>query len=174
MHASDPLGHCNKIVYQRVYHQMDDAIAKFLHPIRPTARAVIRRGEKLLVQLKERPERGRYLTLPGGKQDVGETLEDCVRRECAEEIGAEVEVIELLHVAEVHKPKREGIRHQLEFLFECRVPDDYSARLGPHPDPSQQATIWADPRTDAGLFKPAYCAALTASDAPRYLGVLNG
>lgn len=153
---------------------MDDTVTKFIDPIRPTARAVIRRGEKLLVQLKERPDRGKYLTLPGGKQELGESLEDCVRRECAEEVGAEVRVLELLHVVEVHKAKHNGIRHQLEFLFECRVPDSYSEKLGPHPDPSQKATIWADLRKEAHLFRPSYGELLSNATAPRYVGVLDG
>lgn len=149
-------------------------MAKFLDPIRPTARAVIWRGNELLAQLKERPECGQYLTLPGGKQELGESLADCVRRECAEEIGAEVQVLDLLHVADVHKAKQGGMRHQLEFLFECRVPDTYSARLGPYPDPSQKATLWVDPHADAHLFRPAYGQILTDASAPRYIGVLNG
>ncbi|WP_251363701.1 NUDIX domain-containing protein [Epibacterium ulvae] len=149
-------------------------MTKFIDPIRPTARAVIRRDNSLLVQLKERPARGQYLTLPGGKQELGETLEDCVRRECAEEIGAEVAVHGLLHVAEVQKVKRDGLRHQIEFLFECSLPEGYVPQVGPHPDPSQTATIWADLTSDAHLFKPSYVRVLTDTAAPTYVGVLNG
>lgn len=153
---------------------MNDPTNDFLYPIRPCARAVIWRGDELLVQLKTRPGQARYLTLPGGKQDPGETLQDCVMRECLEEIGAEVSVGPLLHVAEVFKPKTEGTRHQLEFLFSCALPDDYTPVVGPHPDPSQIDTVWTSPKTQAGCFRPAYGAALLNRAAPYYLGVFDG
>ncbi len=36
---------------------------------------------------------GGYWELPGGKADPGEPIDDCVRRELAEEVGLEVEVV---------------------------------------------------------------------------------
>ena len=153
---------------------MEETTTEFLEPIRPTARAVIRKGCYILVQLKQKTGQGEYLTLPGGRQDPGETLPECVRRECAEEVGTAVSVGRLLHVAEVYKQRQQGLRHQLEFLFECTVPDDYEPILGPHPDPSQRDTIWADLITDAHRFRPAYAGLLSDPSSPRYLGVLDG
>ncbi|MBY8974504.1 NUDIX domain-containing protein [Rhodobacteraceae bacterium NNCM2] len=149
-------------------------MSSFLFPIRPTVRAVIYRESELLVQVKQKEDGAPYLTLPGGKQDPGESMVACVARECAEEVGAEVSVGALLHVAEVFKPKEEGMRHQVEFLFACEVAPDYQPRMGPHPDPSQVDTIWASPVAQAALFRPAYAGFLTAGDAPQYLGVLDG
>ena len=145
---------------------------KVLEPIRPTVRAVIFRNGDLLVQVKQKRGSAAYLTLPGGKQDPGETAEEALIRECAEEVGTTVTVGPLLHVAEVFKTKTEGKRHQLELLFACEVPDDYVPVTGPHPDPSQVGTIWASPATRAADFRPAYAAALTTS-APVYLGVFD-
>ncbi|QDY70612.1 NUDIX domain-containing protein [Qingshengfaniella alkalisoli] len=147
---------------------------EFIFPIRPTARAVIWRDGKILAQVKQRGCGKPYLTLPGGKQEPGESLADCVARECAEEVGAPVEVGALLHLAEVFKPKEDGMRHQVEALFACTIAKDYSPRLGPEPDASQIDTIWACPVNDAAWFRPAYAPSLADEAAPLYLGVLDG
>ena len=151
---------------------MDKSEPNFLPPLRPTARAVIRRRSSLLVQVKAHLDKGRYFTLPGGRQEIGETLQDCVRRECEEEIGAEVDVGQLLHVAEVFKKKADGICHQIEVLFECTVADGYEPRLGPHPDSSQVDTVWANLTKDASMFRPDYASVLL-SRQPAYLGVYH-
>lgn len=55
--------------------------------------AVIRKGKKMLIT--QRPEKGLLGGLwefPGGKQDPGETLEACLRREIREELGIEITV----------------------------------------------------------------------------------
>ncbi|MDV7145323.1 NUDIX domain-containing protein [Tropicimonas sp. TH_r6] len=149
-------------------------MTRFLDTIRPTVRAVILRQGKLLVQVKQKPGMPVTLTLPGGKQEPGETMQDAVTRECFEEVGAEVTVGPLLHVAEVFKPKGEGVSHRVEMLFACEIPADYTARLGPHPDRSQIDTIWACPTEEAGHFRPAFAPHLTDPDTPLYLGVFDG
>ncbi|WP_236545359.1 NUDIX domain-containing protein [Tropicimonas marinistellae] len=147
---------------------------RFLAPIRPTVRAVILSDGRLLVQLKQKPAGTPYLTLPGGKQEPGETMEASLRRECAEEIGANVQVGPLLHVAEVHKPKADGIRHQTEMLFSCSVPPGYVPCVGPLPDPSQIDTIWADPLTPQAPFRPDFARHILRPESPTYLGVFHG
>ena len=64
--------------------------------IRPTVRAVIRKGDLVLVQVKQSDTGARYLTLPGGRQETGESMQECLRRECFEEIGTVPEVGENL------------------------------------------------------------------------------
>ena len=152
---------------------MESPQNNFLSPIRPTVRAVIFRNGELLVQVKEKLGRPPYLTLPGGKQEPGESATDALMRECSEEIGTEVTVGPLIHVVEVFKPKQEGTRHQLELLFACKVAEDYLPIVGPHPDPSQVDTVWASPKAQATLFRPAYALALIEK-APLYLGVFDG
>lgn len=154
-------------------NSMDQQPKDFFYEIRPTVRAVIFREGKLLVQIKEKPGQPLYLTLPGGKQEPGETAVQALERECMEEVGAKISVGALLHVAEVFKPKINGTRHQIELLFACDVEADYVAQMGSHPDPSQTGTIWACPIDRATEFLPGYARLLGAA-SPLYLGVLDG
>ncbi len=145
----------------------------FLAEIRPCARAVILRKREILVQVKTKPGRGDYLSLPGGRQDPGETLTECVIRECEEEIGATVIVDRLLHVAETFRDKPDGTRHQLDVLFACHLPEDYVPQLGAHPDPSQIATAWVPLDEAASRLSPAFGPGLVRRDGPIYLGLCN-
>ncbi len=146
--------------------------------IRSTPRAFILSGQNLLVQEKQHPVKGRYFTLPGGKQEPGEDLITALKRECREEIGVDVFVAELLHVAEVYREKSGGteLQHQLDFIFTCRVPDTYEPRLGPAPDPHQTATRWISSE-DAQHLRPVYVTKLFSLGCRRnaevYLGPFN-
>ncbi|KYG34520.1 NUDIX domain-containing protein [Bacillus gaemokensis] len=55
------------------------------------------RNELLLVLRKKAPEKGHW-SLPGGKVEWMETVEDTVVREIQEEVGLEIEIISLLCV----------------------------------------------------------------------------
>lgn len=128
----------------------------------------------LLVQEKRHPSKGLYFTLPGGKQEPGESLTAALTRECREEIGADVTIGDLLHVAEVHRLKSDGERrHQLDFVFGCTLPDGYLPMLGSHPDPYQVATRWITVEHCQQL-RPAYVTKLFSPDCTRvpevYLG----
>ncbi|EEE44172.2 ADP-ribose pyrophosphatase [Roseibium alexandrii DFL-11] len=170
---STVLNCCHVSFSEPLYTAMILKQTNVLEPIRPTVRAVIYRSGDLLVQVKQKRGSAAYLTLPGGKQDPGETAAEALIRECAEEVGTTVTVGPLLHVAEVFKTKADGKRHQLELLFACEVSDNYVPVMGPHPDPSQVGTTWASPASRAAEFRPAYAAALTDT-APVYLGVFDG
>ena len=152
---------------------MDTTSNGFLAEIRPCARAVILCKREVLVQVKSKPGRGDYLSLPGGKQEPGETLTECLIRECEEEIGASVVVDRLLHVAETFRAKPDGTRHQLDVLFACSVPDGYLPRLGPHPDPSQIATAWVPLEAAVPRLSPAFGPTLARVDGPVYMGLCN-
>jgi mutator protein MutT len=58
---------------------------------------VIRKGRVLLIRRGEPPLQGRW-TIPGGTVELGETLEQALVREMAEETGLEVEPVEVLTV----------------------------------------------------------------------------
>lgn len=113
------------------------------------------------------------MTLPGSKQDPSETLHRCVRRHCEEE-DFRVDVGRLLHMEEVFKSRKDGVRHQPEHLSECSISDAYEAAMGPHSDKPQIDTIWFDRPTSADRLRPAYEAALTGNNAPVYLRRFGG
>ena len=114
--------------------------------IRNAARAVILRDESILLLRKNGGRGGERFALPGGAQDLGETLEQALNRECEEEIGSVVEIIDLLHVADYFKARDTdppSTHHLVEFLFHCRIPEGYTPRNGHHPDKHQVEVLWA-------------------------------
>ena len=113
--------------------------------IRNAVRALIVRDESVLLLRKEGGGQGERFALPGGAQDPGETLVEALARECQEEIGTQVEIGDLLTVADYFKQRDTqppSTRHLLEFLFSCHVPDDYVPQNGHHPDKHQIEVVW--------------------------------
>jgi ADP-ribose pyrophosphatase YjhB (NUDIX family) len=113
--------------------------------IRNAVRAVIVRNGAVLMQKKYSEIKGTWYTLPGGGQGVDETLDRALIRECEEEIGARVEVGELLSVADFFKPRETlspSTRHLIEIYFACQVPEGYQAASGHHPDKHQVDVVW--------------------------------
>ena len=115
--------------------------------IRNAVRAVIVRNDKLLLLKKTGGDRGERYALPGGAQNLGETLAQALERECLEEIGSAVEILALMNVADHFKTRETdppSTRHMVEFLFRCNVRDDYIARNGIKPDKSQVDVVWVN------------------------------
>jgi 8-oxo-dGTP diphosphatase len=149
--------------------------------IRNGVRAVIIRANHVLLLHKESPAYGVRYALPGGSQELGETLEATLQRECKEEIGTPVVINDLIHIADFFKP-RETIpvtyRHVVEFLFSCSVPDDYQAGNGYRPDKHQAGVRWIplERLPDEPLFPRGLTSILTGEsrlDKTIYLGVIG-
>ena len=150
-------------------------------PIRNAARALIVRRHNILLLRKEGYAEGVRYALPGGGQDLGETLEQALVRECLEEIGTRVQIRDLLHVADTFKPRDTSppsTRHLVEFLFDCSIPDDYTPCNGHHPDKHQVAVVWAGLDKLAGM--PLYPRSLATflsrfldRPEPTYLGSID-
>ena len=90
-------------------------------PPRLEVSAALIRGDAGRFLLARRPPGGRHGGLwefPGGKQEAGETLEQCLARELREELGLEVLVGRLLAAVDHDYP---GLRITLH-LFECALP----------------------------------------------------
>jgi len=89
------------------------------HP-EPTVGAIILndKGEMLVVK----SPKWKTYTIPGGHVDVGETIEDALRREVREEVGLDVDVIKMLNVHDAIRP-REFIseKHFIFIDFLCRA-----------------------------------------------------
>lgn len=67
--------------------------------------AVVVRGEKILVcQRKQDDTFGGYWEFPGGKQEEGETLEQCLARELSEELAIVARPIQRLTMIEHEYP----------------------------------------------------------------------
>jgi len=120
-------------------------------PIRNSAKAVIIHNGSVLLT-KNKDVSGLFYLFPGGGQEKGEELKDAVVRECMEELGAEVEVGELLTVREYigchHEfAEWDGDVHQVEFYFSCRLLDPaQSFAHAPNPDELQIGVEWVNLR----------------------------
>ena len=149
--------------------------------IRNAARALILRDGHILLLRKDGDARGERFALPGGAQDPGETLHQALNRECLEEIGTEVQVLDLLHVADWFKPRDTeppSTKHLVEFLFACEVPADYRPRNGHHPDKHQVGVEWMPlAEIETIPLQPAamanYLARLPAGSERVYLGLID-
>jgi 8-oxo-dGTP diphosphatase len=115
--------------------------------IRNAVRAVIIRDSRILLIRKEYEDGSQRFALPGGAQDPGETLTTALDRECQEEIGTDVRILSLLHVADWFKPRDTvppSTRHLVEFLFACDVEESYIPKNGYHPDKHQVEVVWIE------------------------------
>jgi len=69
----------------------------FTDPKVAAAVVVIREGQVLLTRRINEPFQG-YWTLPAGFMDTGESPEETARRECLEETGLQVNIVELVDI----------------------------------------------------------------------------
>ena len=76
-------------------------------PILGVGALIFREDRILLVERGKEPLKG-YWSLPGGVVEVGETLEQAIRREVREETNLEIDVIQVLEIFERIIPDAEG------------------------------------------------------------------
>lgn len=153
-----------------------------MKPIRNSVKALIVEDSKILA-IKLADEQGYWYVLPGGGQEPGETFHQALQRECLEEISTEVEIGDLRFIREYIGENHEFANwdanvHQVEFMFECRLPEGVQPRTGHVPDSTQLDVEWLDVATlDNYRLYPLALRPLIASfrDAgtPIYLGDIN-
>lgn len=153
-----------------------------MKPVRVSAKAVIVDDGRLLCIRKE-DEQGYYAILPGGGQESGESLHDALRRECREEVNAEVDIHNLRYVRDYISTNHEfadveSFTHQLDLMFICTLQPGSTVGPGSVPDNGQIDVVWI-PLADlvSARLYPLRLAHLLASgdtaDAPVYLGDVN-
>lgn len=85
-----------------------------LYPDRPVCgvgAVVWRNGQVLLVRRANPPRRGEW-SLPGGAQEIGETVLEAARREVLEETGITIEVLGLVDVVDsIHRDEDGRVRY---------------------------------------------------------------
>lgn len=118
-----------------------------MYPVRNSVKALIIRDNKLLC-IRKTDKKGFYYLLPGGGQEKNETFIDAVKRECREEIGAEIEVKNLRFIREYigknHEFKSTDGSHQVEFMFECALLSEPDITRANHLDADQNGLKWID------------------------------
>jgi ADP-ribose pyrophosphatase YjhB (NUDIX family) len=95
------------------------------YPLRPVVGVgvVVWHGERLLLVRRGRPPRQGHWSLPGGAQELGETVADAARREVLEETGIEVEALELLTTVDMIERDGERVRYHYTLI-------DFTAEAG--------------------------------------------
>jgi ADP-ribose pyrophosphatase YjhB (NUDIX family) len=88
--------------------------------MRVRASTIIQQGERILF-LKYHYGGEDVYNLPGGNPDPGESLPDCVKRELQEELGIDIEVLQLTVVAQGVAQRSKGIESVLHMVFEGQI-----------------------------------------------------
>ena len=109
-------------------------------PILGAAAVVLHEGKVLLIRRGQPPDAGAW-SIPGGGVELGESLEDALKRELREETGLEIAVGSFLEAYERVESDAEGIRFHFVIL-------DYAATVvGGTLRPGDDAAdaVFADP-----------------------------
>src|SRR5579875_2566778 len=105
----------------------------------PTVGALIQNdeGKILLCESHKWPS---VYTIPGGHVELGETCEEALVREIKEEVGLDINVVELLSIQQVIYPKEFWKKaHFIFFDYLCRAEGDQTVKV----DAAEiQSTIW--------------------------------
>lgn len=148
--------------------------------VRSCAKAVVVHDGKLLVTKCRDEENGEYYALPGGGQNLYETLEEAVVRECLEETGYPVkstrfaalyeEIFDIPDLRE-HYP---GYAHRVYHLFACELTGE-EASAPTETDVMQTGVEWIEiSRLGAVRLLPRIIGEnileILRSPAPVYLG----
>jgi 8-oxo-dGTP diphosphatase len=112
---------------------------------------VVWRGDEvLLIERGKGPVSGNW-SLPGGKQELGETVRETAHREIKEETGIDIDIVALLDVVDLVRHDREGrVRFHytlVDFTAEWRAGeavagDDAAAVRWVRLDDLDQYTLW--------------------------------
>jgi ADP-ribose pyrophosphatase YjhB (NUDIX family) len=119
------------------------------YPPRPVVGVgvVVWHGERVLLVRRRQPPRQGHWSLPGGAQELGETVAAAARREVFEETGLAIEVGEVL--ATVDMIERDGERVRYHYTLIDFSAEAAGAELRPGGDAADAR--WFAPEEVAGL-----------------------
>jgi mutator protein MutT len=100
------------------------------HPRVGVGAVVLHEGRVLLVKRGQAPAAGKW-SLPGGLVDVGETTEEAMRREVAEECGIAVRAVEIAGVIErIVRDAAGRVRYHYVLVDYLAYPDSQDVAAG--------------------------------------------
>lgn len=116
--------------------------------LRNAAKAIIIQDNKILfIKYLSKRTGSIYYVLPGGGQEGGETFVDTLKRECLEELGAEIEVWEIALISEYigknHKfADLHSELHKIDCMFFCTIKSSIDLSKATNMDPDQIGFEW--------------------------------
>jgi 8-oxo-dGTP diphosphatase len=115
--------------------------------------AVVWHGDLVLLIQRGQPPRQHEWSLPGGRQELGETVAEAARREVHEETGLEIEIRDVVAVVDLIDRDADGqVRFHytlIDLLAEWRAgqavaADDAAAIAWAHLDELDQYHLWSE------------------------------
>ena len=85
--------------------------------------AIVWKEDRFLLIRRSQPPRQGGWSIPGGRQEAGETVRDAVHREIREEAGIEIDILEIAAVVDLIDRDESGLRHHytvIDMLAEWR------------------------------------------------------
>ena len=117
-------------------------------PVLAASVAVFRPDGRVVLATRTSPPASDVWSLPGGKVEAGETLEEAALRELDEEVGVRARIIGFnRHVEIIHRNADAAVSHH--FVVASFVADWIGGE--PRTGPEASAVMWADPFNLGGL-----------------------
>lgn len=108
------------------------------------AGVIVRDGKLLLVEFND--DSGLHYNLPGGGVEIGEPIEQALRREVREECHAEIStigrVLMIWEYIDQVQNYQYGEGHKVAMVFECQLQADSEPHFPPNPDLHQTGIRW--------------------------------